>query len=422
MQIAITGATGYIGGCLVRAALQAGYEVLALSRRPPLLKDVKWQHFDLGEAGPLVLPPGIQAVFHLAAETKSTRRASTHEVDGAKRLLRAAEESKAKFIFVSSQVARPDAPTPYGRTKWELEQLVFQYGGIVVRPGLVYGGPEQGLFGTICSLVRRFPILPAFVPAPKVQLIHVDDLAAALLKCLSEPPRTLLTVAAPTPISFTRFLWAVARYRCRKTRVFVPVPRGLVLGVLKVMGRNVRERSGLSRLLSLFSLPLSDTRKDWQRLGLSPRTLAAGLSRSGTCRRILLQEGSTFLSYVLRARAPIRLVFRYVRAVERHRNGQALLLPEWVHRCPPLLSLLEGKGTARFQAELQWRLTAALMIAEASPQGAKRFLSLGQRTSLLRDAFRMSRAIAMEVGRVFFQVLLHPFLLFAIRKELDHWE
>lgn len=419
MQIAVTGATGYIGSRLVRAALQAGHEVLALSRRPLPQEGVKWQHFDLGETGPFVLPPGIQAVFHLAAETRSTGGATTREVEAAKRLLRAAEESKAKFIFVSSQVARPDAPTSYGRIKWELEQLVFQYGGIVVRPGLVYGGPEQGLFGTICSLVRKFPILPAFVPAPKVQPVHVDDLAAALLKCLSEPPRTLLTVAAPTPLSFTRFLWAVAHYRCRKTRVFVPVPRGWVLGVLKIMGSHFRERSGFGRLLSLFSVPLSDTRGDWQRLGLSPRTLAAGLSPSGTCRRILIQEGSTFLSYIFKARPPARLVFRYVKAVEHHRNGQALLLPEWVHRCPPLLSLLEGKGTARFQAELQWRLTAALMIAEASPQGAERFLSLGRRTSLPRDALRMFRALVLEAGRVFLQGLLHPFLWLAIPEEWD---
>jgi len=36
---------------------------------------------------------------------------------------------------------------------------------------------KRGLFGTLVKVVRRLPLLPTFLPAPKIQPIHVDDLA-----------------------------------------------------------------------------------------------------------------------------------------------------------------------------------------------------------------------------------------------------
>ncbi len=164
MRIVIVGATGYIGQRLIRAALKAGHEVLALSRRPVSKPGVTWYPFDLSDTYPLSALPDFDIIYHLAAETRHPQGAEQIELASARRLIDASGAVAADFVFVSSQTARVDAPTAYGRIKWEIERLTLAAGGWVVRPGQVYGGPERGLFGELCKLVRRLPFLPAFVP------------------------------------------------------------------------------------------------------------------------------------------------------------------------------------------------------------------------------------------------------------------
>jgi len=55
-----------------------------------------------------------------------------------------------------------DAPTSYGKTKWEIEQLVLAARGYVVRPGQVYGGESNGLFGELIKFAKKSPIFQPF--------------------------------------------------------------------------------------------------------------------------------------------------------------------------------------------------------------------------------------------------------------------
>ena len=181
MRLLVTGATGYIGERLVRHALSNGHEVMVASRNRPD-KDLEWIPFDLSNATEISLPEGIDVVFHLAATT-SIAIDPDMEIEAAKSLINAAKQANAKIIFISSQTAREDAPTIYGRTKWQIEKLVLAAAGLVVRPGQVYGGPEQALFGELVRIMHKLPVIPAFLPAPMVQPVHVDDLIAALLNC-----------------------------------------------------------------------------------------------------------------------------------------------------------------------------------------------------------------------------------------------
>lgn len=412
MRIAITGATGYIGQRLVRAARLAGHDVLALSRRPMTEPEVAWQHFDLADAMPLLLPSDIAAVFHLAAETQHARIVEQTERAAAQRLIDAAGAVGAGFVFVSSQTACADAPTAYGRIKWQIERMTLFAGGWVVRPGQVYGGRERGLFGMLCTLVRRLPVLPAFVPEPVVQPVHVDDLAEALLASLAQAPSSELCVAASKGLGFAAFLQAIARGRTGRRPITIPVPTLLVRAMEKLLGPGTSSKLGIDRLRSLFALPRMDTVGDLQRLSLTLRPLSAGMTLSGDGRRELLREGRAFLTYVLRMEPLGVLVRRYVRAVETLRMGQALHLPELALRLPALLALLDGAGgiDPAFRSELMWRLNAALMIAEASPQGACRFLGVDRPGGWLLSGLRITRAVVMEISRRMGQLLLRPLL------------
>ena len=290
--------------------------------------------------------------------------------------------------------------------------MTLAKGGRVVRPGQVYGGIERGLFGLLCVLVRRLPVLPAFFPAPLVQPVHVDDLVDALLACPTLAPSTVLCVAAPEGIGFTALLQAIARGRTDRWHISIPVPTFLVRASANLLGSDLSGKFGLDRLLSLFALRHMDTADDLQRVSLVLRPLGAGMTRSGRGRRELLVEGRILLTYVLRGEPADALVRRYVRAVEALRKGIALPLPEPVQRMPVLLALLDGAGcmNVAYRRELDWRLEAALMLAEASPQGACRFLGVDKPGGWLRSALRISRAVLTEALRRTAQLILRPLL------------
>lgn len=412
MRIAVTGATGYIGQRLVRAAHASGHHVVALSRRPVNDPGIAWQRFDLGEDGPLALPPQTDVILHLAADTQSAHAAGEVEQRAAARLIQAAGAVGAFFVFVSSQTAAPDAPTGYGRTKWAIEQQVRAAGGLVVRPGQVYGGPERGLFGILCALVRRLPVLPAFLPEPLVQPVHVEDLVCALLQCSALREPAVISIAEPDGIGFSAFLQAIARGRTRRSPIAVPVPVVLVRLASRSLGPGLSGRVGLDRLESLFALRSMDTAGDLERWSLKLRPLSSGMSRSGKAHRELLREGRTLLRYILREDPGPSLMRRYTRAVEGLLDGEPLPLPGVVHRFPGLVGLLEGaraKGE-HGQERLKSRLNMALMLAEATPMGARRFLRVGKSGSWIGNALRLCGAIAGDVIRRLLQVLLAPVL------------
>lgn len=408
MRVAATGATGYIGERLVARALSHGHEIVALTRRAPE-GPLGWQKYDIGDTGRLELPAGLEALIHLAATTVSADFHEERELQAANRLIEAAARAGARFVFVSSQTARVDAPTSYGRAKWAIERAVLAAGGVVVRPGQVYGGPERGLFGMLVRLVRRLPLLPAFRPAAHVQLIHIDDLTEALLRAAAAPDLAgvVLSVAEATPISFTEFLGAIARYRLRSTRVFVPMPLLAIRAAQSLAGKGLSARLGLDRLGSLIELKPMDTAADLACLGLTLRPLDIALARGANgARRAQIEESRALLTYVLRASPRSSLLRRHVRAIEQLRCGSRLRLPALVLRWPALIALFEGVGAS----ELDARLNAAVMLAEASPEGARRFLRIGAQSGFLRAGVALGLALLAETGWRVASLALAPWL------------
>lgn len=408
IKIVVTGATGYIGTSLTALGTMRGYDVVWACRQQPSSCIASWLHFDLASNEAVVLPVGTDVIVHLAANTVATNSLD-NDVDlaAAQGLIKSAQKAGARFIFVSSQTARADAPTSYGQTKWHIEQAVLTAGGWVVRPGLVYGGELRGLFATLVKAVQKLPLIPAFIPSPKVQPIHVDDLAEGLLRiakwCDVRPG--VYCLAAPIPISFSAFLAEIAKSRLRCKRVFVPVPVVAINCFAAVIGSAMRSKLGLDRLRSLFDLPVMATTSDLDKVELVLRPLPAGLHPSGDDkRRHLLREGQALLTYILKKQPDSTVLRRYVRAIESLRDGRAFVLPEAFLNYPTLLSLLDKTSwlDSTLGTEFIWRLDAATSLAEASPGGAARFLGLGRRHGLLSSLLSLANAL---IGEAFWRLL-----------------
>jgi uncharacterized protein YbjT (DUF2867 family) len=410
MKFAVTGASGYIGACFIKCAIASGHQIVALSRRPlePITSD--WIPYELSSNQAPVLPTDTDVVLHLATSTSPDERLnSAQEVFATELIIKAARDIGARFIFVSSQTARSDAPTAYGRTKWQIEQIVLASAGWVVRSGQVYGGAPRGLFGELVKIVRRLAVLPAFLPAPMVQPIHVNDLAFGLLKIAEHKeiaPR-VLCLASPTPVTFTEFLCAIACDRLRLWRSFVPVPTLIISAGIRLVGK----KPGLERLRSLFELPAMDSESDLRSLELQLRPLASGMHPTGDDRsRQLFLEGRSFLSYVLKVRPGGAALRRYVRAVDNLRGGKALGLPKPFVRWPALLALIDGNDGAEttWKKEFLLRLDAATLLAEATPLGARRFSGLGEPHGFLRSMSGLVRAAMAEASWRVLSVLFGP--------------
>ncbi len=369
------------------------------------------------------MPRTVDAVIHLAANTSiSSDTEAGNELAAAMQLLRLSRLGGARFLFVSSQTARDDAPTLYGQLKWRIEREVLGGGGSVVRPGQVYGGTSNGLFGAIISLVDRLPMLPAFLPSPYVQPIHVDDLCEGLLRiaCQDNSESRVYSLAAVEPMRFARFLSAVARVRLRKRRIFFPVPTLFVSLLSRMIGGRLSDQAGLSRLRSLFDLPVMDTRGDLERISLVLREIASGLHPSGNDRRrAVLLEGRALLAYVLRRAPRAGLLARYARAVERLRGGVSLRLPRLLLNTPVMLSVLEDSVwvDARLRAEYRWRLDAATLLAEATPAGAERFLGVNRKGGLWSATIRIFYAGICEVIWRIVRIMTSPVLRRLLTRE-----
>lgn len=192
VTIAITGATGFVGR---RVLALAQTPVRALTRRPqPPHPGVTWVNGDLAAPGPLC--DSTTAVLHIAGIVSAPTRAAfdAGNVTGTATMLAAAKTAGVtRFVHVSSLAAREPDLSMYGASKAEAESLVQESGldWVIVRPPGVYG-PDDLEMLDIYKLADKGLYI---APPGRISLLHVDDLARALLTLTTAgPSRTVLEI------------------------------------------------------------------------------------------------------------------------------------------------------------------------------------------------------------------------------------
>lgn len=181
----MTGGTGFVGRHLIRIALDRGFEVRALRRRPqPSQERVTWIEGALDQPGSLeTLVAGADAVIHVAGVINAPNRAGFYagNAEGTAAMLTAAREKGARrFIHVSSLAAREPGLSDYGWSKAESEALVAQsqLDWTIVRPPAVYGAGDREMLELFRMASKGVVLLP---PGGRLSLIEATDLARLLL-------------------------------------------------------------------------------------------------------------------------------------------------------------------------------------------------------------------------------------------------
>jgi nucleoside-diphosphate-sugar epimerase len=197
MKLAVTGGTGFVGAHLVDAALAAGHEIAALTRRDqPRRRHVSWIAGDLHDRAALErLVEGADAVIHVAGVISAHGAAAFERgnVEGTLAMLAAATAGGIRrFVHVSSLAAREPKLSLYGASKAKAEALVHGSGldWAIVRPPAVYGPGDKETLELFRMAKLGVMLMP---PKGRVSVIHVDDLARLLL-ALADPdaPSSLL--------------------------------------------------------------------------------------------------------------------------------------------------------------------------------------------------------------------------------------
>jgi UDP-glucose 4-epimerase len=236
MRALITGATGFIGGHIVRDIAAAGYAVRAFYRAVPSDLDRIGCEVIRGDLrDPLAAKQaveGCEAVVHLAGKAHAVDERFGNDgeyesinVEGTRYLLEAAAAAGVRqFIFASSVkvfgettdgcVDESQAPVPqsaYAKSKWAAEQLVRKYAerygfhGVSLRLPMVYGPTQKGnLFRMIAAIDRsRFPPLPRFEAVRS--MLHVKNFTQAVLRLLEtkKPLKDCYIVTDAKPYNVT---------------------------------------------------------------------------------------------------------------------------------------------------------------------------------------------------------------------------
>jgi nucleoside-diphosphate-sugar epimerase len=216
--IAITGATGFLGGYLVDKLLARGAHVVAVARNPSKAQALTGRGVEVRKADLSDVPAlreafaGCDAVIANAAviafmnprETYQTNVEGTRhvfEAMAAAEVRRAVAISSASAYPPSPRVRREDMPlrqrktrapwAVYGASKALSEQLAWQLAerhGIALttfRPCGISGARDPLLMGALRQLGRLpVAVLPAFT---RIGVVHAEDVAEAVALALEQP-------------------------------------------------------------------------------------------------------------------------------------------------------------------------------------------------------------------------------------------
>jgi nucleoside-diphosphate-sugar epimerase len=424
----ITGASGFIGGHMVGVALAQGYVVKTLSRStasiPARVPERQRYIGELPGKIPIEAFQKVSVVVHCAAWVKAgPEMARSVNVEGTLKVAEIAFQEKVEtFIFLSSQSARPDATSDYGRSKYLAEQTLlsrFSNTGlkiIILRPGLVTGPGHQGLYHRLCRMVDAWPILPLLGGGRSiVQPIHIDDLCYAIFRCdqmAAQLNGRILNLGYPGGVVLAEFLQALASGRTGRKKFTITVPIWPTAAAL-----SMTERVGLSlpitsvNVKGLSKVERMETQEDMAFLGVAIRPLEVLLRDDLRYDSALLREARLISHYLLHIMPSIDLQIRYADALSRlkitlDRDEERL----WriVERYPNALRMIDsGLAFIKPQGGIRRKLYTMLAILEASPQHHDHFLpktcTMLQRFKLILIGLRA--AVSALLGLMLIKVL-----------------
>ena len=297
MKILVTGANGFIGTQLAETLANSGHQVRntarSLTPNSPITREMIT--CDLESADNLDhLTTGCDAIVHLAgrAHVMSDDPATSESlylsanVDVTRRLAQSAARTGVKRMILMSSVKVngesttidspftsqdiPNPQDPYGRSKTQAEQVLWNVAstceleGVVIRPPLVYGPGVRANFASLIGIVNRGIPLPLGSIHNKRSFVAIDNLidcVATALQSSNAAGQTFL-VSDGQDLSTPELIRAIAS-SLHKSPMLIPIPTAL----LKLAATTAGKRNAYDRLCGSLTVDIASTK---QKLSWTP--------------------------------------------------------------------------------------------------------------------------------------------------------
>ena len=270
-RVLVTGATGLVGGHLVRSLHGLGVPVRAVFREAPA-EPAPYESAVVGDMAvfhdwPRVLRD-VTAVVHTAGRAHVPARVQEFERDRFHLTNVAATLSLAKaaaaegvkhFIFLSSiavngsngsgraPFSERDEPSPktvYGSSKAEAEKQLEMLAAMTpmaitaIRPPMIYGWPWRGSFDTLVRAIQRGVPLPLASIKNKRAFVSVDNVVSFVRHRLESDAGGFdaFIVADDEQVSTPEFIRRVGKAMAKGPRV-VACPPAIVSAAAQLAGR-----------------------------------------------------------------------------------------------------------------------------------------------------------------------------------------
>lgn len=234
-RIAVTGATGYIGGRLVPRLLDAGYPVRCLVRDARRLDGRPWRsRVELAEADPLrpeTLPvalAGVDIAYYLIHSMAGGRDFAARDLEAARHFAAAARDAGVQRIVYVGGLGDPAGDLSHHlRSRQETGEALRTAGVPVTefRAGVIVGSGSLS-FEMIRYLTERVPVMvcPRWVYT-RTQPIAIRNVLEYLLGALRQPASAgrIIEIGGSDVVTYGDMMRLYAEVRGLRRRL-VPVP------------------------------------------------------------------------------------------------------------------------------------------------------------------------------------------------------
>lgn len=259
--ILIAGASGYVGGRLLRCLEAQGRKVRCLARRPEALSkrvgpDTEVVRADLADPESLQhVFEGIDAAYYLVHSLESQGDFEAREERTAQNFADAVQRAGVRRIIYLGGLCDPEGPlSPHMRSRLRVGEILRSSGveTIEFRASIILGSGSLS-FELIRALVQRLPVMvtPRWVSV-KAQPIAISDVLAYLAAALEIPPGDNRTyeIGGAERLSYLDLMKEYGRVAGLR-RFYLPVPAltpwlsslwlGLVTPLFASVGRRLIE-------------------------------------------------------------------------------------------------------------------------------------------------------------------------------------
>lgn len=232
----VTGASGYIGGRLVRRLADLGVPVRVAGRRPELLRK-RWpeaEAVDMDVFRPETLEPATEGarVAYYLVHSMAEGETGFEERDrvAARAFAEAARRNGVeRVVYLGGLGVEDDRLSPHLASRHETGRILAERGPAVVelRAGMVIGAGSAS-FRMLMDLVKRLPamVTPRWVET-RSQPIAIDDVVAYLERARDVPGTgsgAIVEIGGSDVLSYREMMQRVAVALGRRRPLIVSVP------------------------------------------------------------------------------------------------------------------------------------------------------------------------------------------------------